>query len=139
MKAKLFAALGAALLGAGTSAYAHHSFATFDMTKQVTVTGEIKDFQWTNPHIWILIAVPAADGTSTDWSIEGGGPGALVKEGLTKKTLQAGDKVTITVHPLKDGHPGGDFVKVVLPDGKVVGDVSGTRGKGNDNGNGSGG
>jgi hypothetical protein len=111
----------AGLLVASLAARAHHSFAMFDTTKEVTVTGQVKDFQWTNPHMWIQIEAMGADGKPVEWSIEGGGPSVLARQGWTKRSVKVGDTITVTVHPLKDGHMGGSVVKVVLADGKVVG------------------
>ncbi len=118
-----FAALGAAiLLMMSFAARAHHSFAMFDTTKEVVVTGQVKDFQWTNPHMWIQVEALGADGNSVEWSIEGGGPSVLARKGWTKRSLKIGDTITVTLHPLKDAHnTGGSLVKVVLADGTVVG------------------
>jgi hypothetical protein len=101
--------------------YAHHSFAMFDMSKNVVVTGQVKDFQWTNPHMWIQLVAQGADGKPIEWSIEGNSPSVLARQGWTKRSLKVGDTITVTLHPLKDGSIGGDLVKAVLADGKVVG------------------
>ena len=100
-------------------AAAHHSFAMFDLTKQVAVTGTIKEFQWTNPHIWIQVMVPE-NGTPVEYSIEGTGPNGLIRHGWTRNTLKPGDQVSLIIHPLKKGGKGGSFVQVTLPDGKVM-------------------
>lgn len=111
----------ATLLVAAFTARAHHSFAMFDTTKEVTVTGQVRDFQWTNPHMWIQVEAMGADGKPVEWSIEGGGPSVLARRGWTKRSMKIGDTITITLHPLKDGHPGGSVVRAVLADGKMVG------------------
>ena len=112
-------AILAALLAA--PAHAHHSFSMFSMDKEVVLTGEVKDFQWTNPHIWLQLTVPGADGKTGEWSIEGTSPNVLSRQGWTKRSVKAGEKVTVTIHPLRDGTPGASLVKVVTADGKVVG------------------
>lgn len=112
----------AATLVAAIPVQAHHSFSMFAMDKEVVLAGEIKEFQWTNPHIWIQVLVPGADGKTTEWSIEGTSPNVLSRQGWSKRSVKAGDKVTITAHPLKDGTTGASLVKVVLADGKVVGE-----------------
>jgi hypothetical protein len=104
-----------------TPTQAHHSFSMFDLGKDVTLVGEVKEFQWTNPHIWIQVLVTGADGKVMEWSIEGNSPSTLSRQGWTKRSVKAGEKVTLVVHPLRDGQPGGSLVKVTLPDGKVVG------------------
>jgi hypothetical protein len=100
-------------LSAGT-AFAHHSFAMFDNAKEQTLEGTIKDFQWTNPHIWIQVNVKGADGKLTEWSIEGGSPNGLKRSGWSKKSMSAGDKVVMKIHPLKDGTSGGSFMSATV-------------------------
>ena len=94
--------LGTAFALSAGAAYAHHSFAMFDNAKEQTIEGEVKDFQWTNPHIWIQVNVKGADGKTTEYSIEGGSPNGLKRQGWTKKAMNAGDKIVLKMHPLKD-------------------------------------
>ena len=115
----LACAAAAALLAAG-AADAHHSTAMFDMQKSVTLDGTIKDFQWTNPHTWIVFEVPNGSGGADEYGIEGMSPNYLVRNGWTKHTLSPGDKVEVTIHPLKDGRKGGFNVSVKFSDGKVM-------------------
>jgi len=119
-------ALAAALL-AGTpfvtlTAVAHHSFAMFDRDKEVTLVGTVREFQWTNPHAFIEMDVPDAKGAAEKWSIELNSPNNLTRQGWKSSMLKAGDKVSVTMNPLRDGKKGGLFVSVVLPDGKVIKD-----------------
>jgi hypothetical protein len=102
-------------------ALAHHSFAMFDLGKEITVEGVIKEVQFTNPHVWIQMMVPDGKGGETEWSIEAGAPGMMIRAGWKSSTLKAGDKVTLTLHPLKDGNPSGSLVKVAVPDGRLLG------------------
>ena len=107
--------VAAAVLAAGVSVVqAHHSFAMFDNEKEMTIEGVVKEFQWTNPHIWIQVNVTGADGKVTEWSIEGGSPNGLRRNGWSKSSLNAGDKVSVKIHPLKDGSPGGSFMSAVV-------------------------
>jgi hypothetical protein len=110
----------AAGLAAATPALAHHSFAMFDMAKEQTVTGTVTDFQWTNPHTWIWLEVPIAGGSGEQWGVEGMSPNFLERRGWSKNTLRRGDKISVVLHPVKNGKPGGSFVRVTLPDGKVM-------------------
>jgi hypothetical protein len=110
----------AAAVGAAGSAGAHHSTAMFDMTKDVVLQGTIKEFQWTNPHAWILVNVDK-QGTAEQWAIEMNGPSGLARDGWRPKTLTPGMPVTLMIHPLRDGSNGGQFLTVTLPDGKVLG------------------
>jgi hypothetical protein len=101
-------------------AVAHHSFAAFDLTTQKTVTGSVKQFDWTNPHTWIWVNVPNTQGGVDAWGFEGMSPNYLGRRGWTKKTLQPGDEITVTFRPLKDGSRGGMFVSAKRPDGTVL-------------------
>jgi len=117
--ALIAATLGLACAGA---AMAHHSFAMFDQAKQVTLKGTVKEFQWTNPHAWIEVMVPNAQGGSEVWGVELNSPNNLIRQGWTRTAMKPGDKVTVIINPLKDGSKGGLFNAVTLPDGKVLGD-----------------
>jgi hypothetical protein len=110
------------------SALAHHSFAMFDQSKQVTLTGTVREFQWTNPHAWIHLDVPNASGGVDSWQIELNSPNNLKRQGWKSNSLMAGEKVTLMLNPLKDGTKGGLFISVTLPDGTVLGDPTRSRG-----------
>ncbi len=119
MKARTFLIGLILAAAAGGSAVAHHSFAMFDNTKEVTVVGTVKAFQWTNPHSWLQVVVTGADGKQVEWSFEGGSPGILSRNGWKRTSVKPGDKVTVTFYALKDGNPGGSFLEVKTPDGKT--------------------
>ena len=99
---------------------AHHSFAMFDMKKDVTMQGVVTDFKWTNPHAWMHVDVTDRSGARANWAIEMTSPNNLVLSGWRRSSLKPGDKVTVTHHPLLNGKPGGSLVKVVLPGGAVL-------------------
>ncbi len=109
------------LLSIATPVLAHHSFAMFDNEKDMTLVGTVKEFQWTNPHAWLQVMVPGADGKAVEWSIEMTSPNGLKRSGWRPTTIKPGDKVTAVIHPLKSGEMGGSLVEVTLPDGKVMG------------------
>ena len=111
----------AAVLLFSSPAYVHHSGAMFDISKAVKITGTIAEFNWTNPHANFKVVVLGADGASQSWSVEMNSPNNLVREGWKRTTLKAGDKVVVTVRPLRDGTPGGQYVSIVLPDGQALG------------------
>ena len=99
---------------------AHHSAAMFDDEKVVELNGTIKEMQWTNPHIWIQV-VADNNGQKTEWSIEGGSPNSLSRNGWRATTFKPGDAVTMRVNPMKDGSPGGSFIAAKFKDGKTIG------------------
>jgi len=117
MKLTAFAFAGVAIVMSMTPAHAHHSFAMFDYMKSMTLEGTVKEFQWTNPHSWILMMVRNAQGGEEQWSIELGTPAGLSRQGWVPKTLMPGMKITALIHPLKDGARGGRGISVTLPDG----------------------
>lgn len=101
-------------------AAAHHSGAMFDDTKSVTLNGTVKVFQWTNPHCWIQLLVPGKSG-AVEWSVEMGAPFEVYRTGLRPAAVKAGDRLTVVVHPMRDGSHGGLFVSATGPDGKPFG------------------
>ncbi len=112
---KMLALAGFATVAlAAAPAFAHHSFAMFDSQKNLTLDGTIKEFQWTNPHSWIQIMVKDASGKEVEWSIEGGSPNGLARQGWKRTSLKPGDKAVAVVHPLKDGTAGGSLVTVTV-------------------------
>jgi len=106
---------------AAQTALAHHSAAMFDNEKVRELKGTIKEFQWKNPHVWIQIHVQNAAGVKEEWSIEGGGPNSLSRQGWRPTTFKAGDTVAIKVNPMKDGSTGGLFIGAKFADGKTLG------------------
>lgn len=109
------------LAGASLPVLAHHSFSMFDDRKEVVLKGTVKEFQWSNPHTWIQLNVTDASGKVVEWSIEGGSPNLVGRQGWKRNTFKPGDQVEVTVHPMRDGQPGGSFMRAVLPDGRRLG------------------
>jgi hypothetical protein len=121
MKRNAITSMGAALALLLSQAHAHHSGAMFDITKAVTISGTIQEFNWTNPHSNFKVDVVNSSGNEEIWSVEMNSPNNLVREGWKRTTLKVGDKVTVTVRPLRDGTPGGQYVSIILADGKYLG------------------
>ena len=116
------AMLGAAGLLASVSTLAHHSFAMFDSEHQVKITGTVKHFQWTNPHVYIeMDGKYAKEETSVDpkhFTIECASPGILNRIGWKFNMVKEGDVVTVIIAPLRSGEPGGLLKQITLPDGR---------------------
>ena len=98
----------------------HHSPVMFETAKTQTLEGSVVSFQWTNPHSSIQLDVATAAGVER-WGVEMGSPNSMVKAGWKSNIVKAGDKVTVTVRPLKSGEHGGIFVSIVLADGRRLG------------------
>ena len=99
---------------------AHHFFAMFDVSKTMVLEGTVKEFQWTNPHIWIQVNIDKA-GTKEEWSFEGGSPNSLSRQGWKKATFEPGAQVTIRFNPMRDGTHAGQFIAAKFADGKTLG------------------
>src|SRR5579863_8819724 len=114
--------VGAALLALGGTALAHHSFAMFDQEHPVELSGTVKEWKYTAPHAFIILEVKESDGTSQVWSLEGGAPSGLIRDGWTSKTLKPGDELQMKIDPLRSGAPGGawNVKKVTFKDGKPI-------------------
>ena len=97
---------------------AHHSGAMFEETKTVTLQGVVKEFQYTNPHSWLLVDVTGKDGKVTTWGFEAEGPSTLQRAGIRPSDLSPGTKITITGRPMKDGRPAATWEYAVRADGK---------------------
>jgi len=113
------AVLGLLILPAVPAA-AHHSTAMFNKKRTVELAGTITEFQWTNPHSWIEIDVPQANGRVVHYSIEGGAVRTMEQQGWRVRSLKPGDRVTLVVHPMRNGKRGGLIVRATLPDGRVL-------------------
>jgi hypothetical protein len=130
MKLGALGLAGIAVAMGAIPALAHHSFSMFDAGKELTLGGTVKEFQWTNPHAFILLMVSNSDGQLEPWSIEMGGPPGLARQGWVPKTLTPGMSISVTIHPLKDGAHGGQFLAVKLPDGRLLGNPDLNSGEG---------
>lgn len=120
MKLVIAAAIALAAAGAAGQAFAHHSFAMFDRTKTTTIDGTVKEFQFTNPHSWLEVNVPDAKGGMTQWSLEMNNLVGLRRAGWRAKTLNPGDKVKVSLHPMRDGSTAGQLMSVATADGRVL-------------------
>jgi len=115
------ASIGLAVLLTASAALAHHSFAMFDQSQTVTLQGTVADFRWTNPHVFIELAVKNDSGADEQWSIEMTSPEHLSRAGWRPGTLKAGDKVTLKIHPMRDGVKGGQYLSGTGPSGPLLG------------------
>ena len=112
------AGMAAALLAA--PAFAHHSFAMFDQSKVLYLSGTVKEFELVNPHAWLHLVIADGKGEAANWSFEGGSVSQLVRLGWSKEKLKVGDEVEVGFRPMKDGSRGGQIMSVKLADGQKV-------------------
>jgi hypothetical protein len=99
---------------------AHHSYAAFDQSKRLTLSGTVKELQWSNPHVWVQLMVPTAAGTLAEWGFETFGIGMLKRQGWNHSSLKPGDKVTVEYYAKKYGSNGGQLLLLTMADGRVL-------------------
>lgn len=112
-----------ALLASGltASALGHHSTAEFDYTKQLTIKGTVKEVQWTNPHSFIQLVVPGANGKEpVEWAVEIGSPTINIAMGWKKTSVKRGDVVSMRISPARNGSPLGTLRVLTFEDGREL-------------------
>jgi hypothetical protein len=98
---------------------AHHSFAPYETTLQIKLTGVVSDYKWANPHVYFEIDAPdATTGQTRHWLIECASTSILNRAGWKFNMLKPGDKVTIVVSPLRNGEPAALLKQITLADGR---------------------
>jgi Family of unknown function (DUF6152) len=102
------------------AAFSHHGASAYDRGNRITLKATITEFKWTNPHVYILFDAPDQKGSTDHWSCESINPGMLSKQGWSRRTLNAGDKVTIIGFPSKTGSKVMLLEKLILADGKEL-------------------
>ena len=110
----------ALVLAAAVAVSAHHAAAGIDRAATKELRGTIKAFSWQNPHSWMEVEVVGEGGKVVTWTVEMTAPSYLVRAGWKASTVKPGDEVRVTVHPLKNGDPGGLFMSVTLADGRTL-------------------
>ena len=123
MRALFIAAVAALAPAAAVPAFAHHSYAEIDTDKKLTIAGTVKEFQWTNPHSWLLVNVPDGKGATEQWAVELSSVSLLASRGWRPKTVMPGDKVEVTFHPMRNGMKAGSYLAIKLPNVKTMGDT----------------
>jgi hypothetical protein len=92
----------------------------FDANRLVTLDATVKEFQWTNPHSWLQVMIADDKGAAEEWSLELGPLVVLHRWCWKPHSLNPGDKVKVSLNPLRDGTHGGRLMSIVLPDGETL-------------------
>jgi hypothetical protein len=109
---------GVLTLGAVSPALSHHSHAMFDHGKEITVNGTVTEFVFRNPHVFLYVDVKGESGDVVNYWVEMSNLPNMIRRGIGQSTFKPGDRVTVHLHPLRDGRPGGSYVTIVAADGK---------------------
>jgi hypothetical protein len=118
---KLAAAVPALAILLSLSALAHHSTAIYDNDNPVELAGTVVEWQFVNPHTFIVLeTIDPSTGKTTVWNLEGGNTAGLFRRGWTPNTLKPGDKIMVTARVLRSGAPGGNYSNVRWADGTPV-------------------
>ena len=89
--------------------------------KGINISGVVKEYEWTNPHVWIHLTAPDAQGTPRDWAFEMQSVEQDAAAGWRADSVKPGDKVSVEYHPLKDGSRGGQLMSAILANGQRLG------------------
>jgi Family of unknown function (DUF6152) len=119
MISKAFGLASVAAMLLAAPSFAHHSFAMFDQSKVLYVSGTVKELEFINPHAWLQIVVND-EGDASTWSFEGGSVPQLVRLGWSKDSFKVGDDVQVGFRPLRDGSRGGQLMSVTFSNGQRV-------------------
>jgi hypothetical protein len=120
MRAARTLALAFMIICAIRPAHAHHSNAMYDMNAKLQLTGTVREFQWTNPHCYVQLLVKNHQGKEEEWSLEMGAVFELFNKGWRRSTLKAGDRISVTVAPLRKGGSAGLLIKATTAGGKPL-------------------
>ena len=112
------AALGILLVSAPL--LAHHGAAALDTGKEITLKGTVTEWTWSNPHCFLQFDAKDETGTVRNWAVETQNPTAMTQRGFSRAAFKAGDEVTVTIEPVKNGQPIGRLLTVILPGGQKL-------------------
>lgn len=93
---------------------AHHSPAAFDTAAEITLTGTVTAWRWVNPHVILRLDIKEDAGTLRQWAAESASPTNMLNQGWARTSFKAGDEVTVTLRPARNGEPVGQLVRVVV-------------------------
>lgn len=99
---------------------AHHGAAALDTGKEITLRGTVAEWIWSNPHCFLKFDARDDTGTVRNWAVETQNPTTMTLRGWSRTSFKAGDEVTVTIEPVKNGQPVGRILHVTLPNGQKL-------------------
>jgi hypothetical protein len=121
MRRLLSAAVSTSLMTLSSQAWAHHSNSSYQVDEIIDLTGTVKEWQWVNPHTWLILEVENENGETLEWAVEGRAPGILRRAGWDRNVFVPGEQVQVYASPAKDGSRVGIIARVTKADGTVLG------------------
>jgi hypothetical protein len=131
-----FFVLGAVGALASTPIAAHHSAAAhYDVAQTVSISGVVQEFRYTNPHAVVRVTAKNQRGVEEVWSVEWAPTTILRRLGVKPESIKAGDRVTATGNPARDGSHDLLMQQLTFADGRppIGGGGPGIPGGRNDN------
>jgi hypothetical protein len=104
----------------GSLLWAHHSVAGYDTQKEVTLRGVVKEFNWRNPHVYVVWDVKDENGKVVEWAGEMNSTTSMIQVGMNRNSLKPGDQILITVNPSRTSNALGIIRKITMADGRLV-------------------
>jgi hypothetical protein len=124
MQNKLFGLIVAAgVLVISLPVAAHHGAASFDTGKEITLKGTVTEWIWANPHCFLKFDAMDDTGTVRNWAVETQNPTTMSQRGWRRNSFKAGDQVSVTLEPVKNGAPVGKVISVITAAGVTLGIV----------------
>ncbi len=101
----------------GMQAYAHHSWAMYDDSRVITVSGTVAGVSFANPHVNVSVQAAVGNGEPDAWSVRMGSIGDMTNRGVNADTIGVGDEIVVTINPLRDGRNAGNYTRIVSING----------------------
>jgi hypothetical protein len=120
--AAYLAAIGLTVLIAAPVWSHHNMSALFDFNQRFSQTGSLKELDWRNPHVFLIVEVASAGGAAETWKFEGPPPAFFRNRDFTREDIEGsvGKTVTVEASRARDGSMSGLIRQVTLADGRVI-------------------
>jgi hypothetical protein len=106
MSRKLCLVTALSSLASGLPAVAHHSHASYDISKWVVIEGTVRQVVLIAPHSIVYLDVTDGAGVTATWALEATAPAGIIGNGVKREDIRAGDAIKARCHVLRDGANG---------------------------------
>ena len=101
---------------AGSALAAHH----YDANKPVTLSGTVSKIEWQQPCVKIHLDVSSTQGKTTDWEIQTASPSVVESDGLTRRSINKGDQITVQGDAASNGSAHMLARSITLSNGQTI-------------------